>query len=142
MSGPGAITEFRGPHRFLSNFYPTPVRYEGVVWATSEHAYQAAKLLPGDPLRMAMTRMSAGEAKRAGRRGVIRADWEREKVRIMREIVRAKFANPAMRAMLLTTGTRELIEGNWWGDRFWGVCGGTGQNMLGKILMEIREGLR
>ena len=43
---------------------------------------------------------------------------------------------------LVETGTEELVEGNDWGDTYWGVCKGTGKNMLGKILMEVREELK
>ena len=72
----------------------------------------------------------------------LRPDWETEKISIMRALLRLKFADPALRAQLVATGVRPLVEGNRWGDRFWGVCGGNGQNMLGKLLMEIRAELR
>lgn len=45
------------------------------------------------------------------------------------------------RDQLLATGGVELIEGNDWGDAFWGVCGGYGQNWLGVLLMLVRSEL-
>jgi hypothetical protein len=59
----------------------------------------------------------------------------------MTEIIRLKFQNPGLKAKLLATGNQELIEGNTWGDCYWGVCEGNGQNHLGKILMQVREEL-
>ena len=61
----------------------------------------------------------------------------------MLNVVRAKFdQHPDLAQKLLETGDEELVEGNTWGDRYWGVCGGKGKNMLGKILMRVREELR
>lgn len=72
----------------------------------------------------------------------LRPDWEEAKVGIMEELVRLKFtAHADLRARLLATGDAELIEGNNWNDRFWGVCRGQGQNQLGLILMKVRSEL-
>jgi predicted NAD-dependent protein-ADP-ribosyltransferase YbiA (DUF1768 family) len=60
----------------------------------------------------------------------------------MLSALRIKFKNPELRAMLLTTGDEELIEGNWWRDTYWGVCEGIGQNKLGKLLMQVREEIK
>ena len=43
--------------------------------------------------------------------------------------------------MLLATGEEYLVEGNTWGDKYWGVCGGIGLNHLGKLLMQVRDEL-
>jgi hypothetical protein len=65
--------------------------------------------------------------------------WEESKVRVMHGLVLQKFTrHPELGEQLLATRGRELIEGNTWGDRFWGVCGGQGQNYFGHILMEVR----
>ncbi len=56
----------------------------------------------------------------------------------MTDLVRQKFQDPELRAALLATGNRYLEETNWWGDTFWGVCNGAGENRLGMILMAIR----
>ena len=75
----------------------------------------------------------------------MRKDWEQVKDRIMEEIVRAKFSqNEELKEQLLATGDAQLVEGNRWNDRYWGVDirSGVGENHLGKILMKVRSELR
>lgn len=87
--------------------------------------------------------LSCPEAKRLGGRIPIRHDWEQVKLDVMEAILRDKFTrHHDLQAWLLDTGNRELVEGNTWGDRFWGVCGGVGENHLGRLLMKIRAELR
>lgn len=136
------IAEFNGQYRFLSNFYPCIVQYEGVQYPSVEHAYQAAKTLDTAAREVIRSCRKAGDAKRTGQGVVLRPDWEAVKIEVMRDLLWMKFSNDALQELLLATGDEELIEGNWWGDRFWGVCKGVGENHLGKLLMEIREGLR
>lgn len=89
--------------------------------------------------RIQMERRAA-VAKRLGKTVTMRDDWDEIKVDIMREIVQAKFdQHEHLREMLLATEDAILEEGNHWGDTFWGVCRGKGLNMLGKILMDLRE---
>lgn len=143
------IGAFVGPYRFLSNFYPAPTLYEGIVYPTAEHAYQAAKTLDLG-VRSTISRLSTpGRAKHAG--GMlpsVRADWNAVRAEVMREIVREKFGAEELRDRLAETWPAQLIEGNGWHDRFWGVCGcnrckGAGDNRLGKVLMHLRlEGIK
>lgn len=139
------IDSFRGEYKFLSSFYPAKVIYEEMEYPSSEHAFQAAKsLIIG--VRMLIARASSpGDAKRLGRKIALRPDWEDVKLQVMKDIVRAKFTQNADLRIMLVMGTRdaELIEGNTWGDKFWGVdkATGEGENHLGKILMEVREEL-
>jgi len=136
-----AISEFQNEYRFLSNFWPVPVTYNGVTWPSAEHAYQAAKFTDPDKIAKILGNLDPNAAKRIGRSKGIRTDWDSVKVGIMREIVTAKFEQHHMLMdALKSTSPHELIEGNWWGDTFWGVCKGVGENWLGKILMEIRDG--
>jgi ribA/ribD-fused uncharacterized protein len=136
------ITSFSGDYAFLSNFYPTPTPYEGVVFPTSEHAFQAAKTLDMAERRRIADLATPAQAKRAGRRVVLRSDWEQVKIAIMTSIVRAKFQhNHELAQKLTATANTELVEGNRHGDRFWGVCKGEGQNWLGRVLMEVRAEL-
>jgi ribA/ribD-fused uncharacterized protein len=73
----------------------------------------------------------------------MRPDWEQVKILIMTSLVRDKFTrHQDLKEQLLATGDAELIEGNWWGDTFWGVCKGKGENHLGKVLMKVREELK
>jgi ribA/ribD-fused uncharacterized protein len=134
------ITTFLSKHRFLSNFYESPVVYEGITYPSSEHAYQAAKSL--DPVvRQRMANVSTpGKVKKAGRQITLRPDWEQVKLDVMAEIVLLKFMqNDELKQKLLETGNEELVEGNTWGDTYWGVCNGVGENHLGKILMRVRQ---
>ena len=87
--------------------------------------------------------LSPSVAKRKGRKVTLRNDWEEVKFWVMLGVCSAKFTqNKDLAEQLLATGDEELIEGNTWGDRTWGMVNGTGKNWLGKILMQIREELR
>lgn len=133
------IESFNGPHRFLSNFFPWEIQYEGVWYPTLEHAYQAAKTLDLDARRIIRLSISPGKAKHAGRRVPLRPNWEDIKQDIMLSLLRQKFSDDGLKGMLLDTGNRPLIETNNWGDTYWGVCKGTGNNFLGKLIMKVRE---
>ena len=75
-----------------------------------------------------------------GRRVELREDWDAVKLGVMYEVLQAKFAqNPELYNQLKDTGTEEIVEGNWWYDKYWGVCNGEGENHLGKLLMWIRD---
>lgn len=135
------IEHFRGEYDFLSNFCLAPTMYDGRLYSTSEHAYAAAKTLNPD-MRIRISKIQTPrEAKAVGRRLSLRSDWELVKVPIMHQIVRDKFVrNLELRERLIATGEQELVEGNYWGDEFWGVNMKTriGENRLGKILMLVR----
>lgn len=137
------IDSFSGEYRFLSNFWPAQVVYEGITYPTAEHAYQSAKTLDMDQRRQIAELATPSSAKKAGRALQIRPDWEAVKLRVMEDCVRYKFSHDhELRQKLLATGDAELIEGNTWGDRFWGVCEGQGENHLGQILMKVRQELK
>jgi ribA/ribD-fused uncharacterized protein len=137
------INKFDGTqHRFLSNFYLHPITWEGVRYPSTEHAYQAAKTVNPFLRREIAKDRSPGQAKRWGRKLKLRADWNEVKLDIMYQVCKIKFAPDSELAMrLIETYPHQLIEGNTWGDTFWGVCDGEGQNHLGKTLMTIREEL-
>ncbi|KKM63208.1 hypothetical protein LCGC14_1513830 [marine sediment metagenome] len=82
-----------------------------------------------------------GQAKRAGRKLKIRGDWNDIKLDIMKKILEVKFKDPELGQKLMNTAPAELIEGNNWNDRYWGICKGQGLNNLGIILMSIRDSL-
>lgn len=132
------ISSFSGPHRFLSNFWSVEVTLDGVVYHSVENAYQAAKTLDRNA-RSVLTYCTAGDAKRIGKGFELRPDWENIKLAVMEDLLRQKFSQEPHRSRLLETVGRELVEGNWWGDTFWGVCQGFGENHLGKLLMKIRD---
>lgn len=135
-----AITSFKGKYFFLSNFYSAPVIYKGFCFGNNEAAFQAVKC----PERVnEFCILTPHGATYLGRKVMLRPDWESVKYDVMYEVCLAKFSqNPDLRSKLIATGDAELIEGNTWGDRVWGVCGGVGENHLGKILMRIRKELK
>ena len=134
------INAFRKEYFFLSNFYKCNVTYNGITFNSSEAAFQAQKC----PARATeFSKLDASDAKAMGRHVTLRRDWESVKDNIMYEIVKAKFTqNEALKERLLATGDSELVEGNDWNDKYWGVCNGVGKNMLGKILMRVRTELK
>lgn len=137
------IASFDREHRFLSNFWPAPVTYEGVTYRTVEHAYQAAKTLNLRDRVTIQHEYNPAQAKRLGRTVQLRTDWNDIRIGVMAELLIQKFTNnEPLRELLLATGDAELIEGNYWGDTFWGVCRGKGENNLGKLLMAVREHYR
>lgn len=135
------ISSFRGEHFFLSNFYSSPVTVDNIYYPTVEHAYQASKTLDyleRERIRRAQT---PGIAKKLGKRITLREDWEDIKLSVMEYLLRQKFSREPLREKLKQTGDADLIEGNLWGDRFWGVYNGKGENHLGRLLMKIRDEL-
>ena len=133
-----AINEFKGKYYFLSNFYSCPIEYNGINYLNSEAAFQAQKC----PSRASeFSGLTPNRAKLLGRRVKLREDWENNKIFIMESILRIKFSDDKLKDKLIDTYPAELIEGNTWYDKFWGVDIKTniGENNLGKILMRIRE---
>ena len=137
-----AIESFKGEYHFLSNFHPVTIRYEGIEYPSVEHAFQAAKTFDVEQRASIAALPTAAKAKRAGRRVDLRSDWNEIRVDVMRQLLKLKFKDPQLRSMLLATGEELLEEGNYWNDRFWGICKGSGENHLGLLLMEIREQCR
>lgn len=135
----------RGPHGCFSNFAPHGVAIDGAYWPTVEHYFQAQKFA-GTPLEEQIRHArTPREAKRLGRQRTApqRQDWEEIKDDLMRRAVLVKFETHAqLRAELLATGDEELAEASP-NDYYWGIdTAGTGKNMLGTILMEVRATLR
>ena len=134
------ITSFRGEYSFLSNFYSSPVHYQGMEFPTAEHAFQAAKTYNYETRKNILQAATPSEAKRLGRTIDLDLNWWNDaKIDIMHEIVWEKFAsNSSLKEKLLATGNVVIEESNTWGDRFWGTVNGEGQNALGIILMAVR----
>lgn len=135
------IDSFKNEYDFLSNFYEREFTIGDVTVKSVEHGYQAAKA--GDNIEWREKILNAatpGIAKKLGKKVPLPENWENEKIKYMIVLVDTKFQqNPDLMDKLVATGDAELIEGNWWGDTFWGVCNGEGQNYLGRILMSVRD---
>ena len=133
---------FHGEYAFLSNYYDSPIFYDGILYPTVEHAFQAAKTTVFIQRIIIANKKTPGQAKCAGRKVTLRDNWDDIKLYIMKELIILKFTNPKLKSALLNTKDAELIERNTWNDTYWGICNGIGENHLGKILMEVREMLR
>jgi hypothetical protein len=159
------IDSFTGEYDFLSNFYSHPIFFRGHWYPTTEHAFHSQKNdseLYQVKLRtlaeilyfhqcmnharvqfdhIKFNELTPGQAKRAGRGVELRKDWEEIKIPLMDEVTDIKFNDPVLGRKLFNTGTAVLIEGNTWGDQFWGTCMGEGRNELGQCLMRKRTKL-
>lgn len=136
------IGPFKGEYEFLSNFSPSRVFYDGFIYPTVEHAFQASKSMYYNERVEIANASTPGQAKRLGRKVQLRPLWNDIRIPIMTQLVWEKFAICELQIKLLATGNEELVEVNWWHDIFWGVCNGEGENNLGKILMKIRQDIR
>ena len=137
------IDKFRGKHWFLSNFYPGDK-------TSLEHKFQLSKVnIRKKDHNKWIEKIGNAEAPREARRlgkyklpkELIWFDWETRKVKVMLDLLFEKFSHKKLKKKLLKTGNAQLIEGNSWGDKFWGVDEETGEgsNILGRLLMIVRE---
>jgi len=141
------INIFNDEYSFLSNFY----RCEFIILSTHnplcvpyrsvEHYYQACKAATSKDHMKIVAASGPGKAKRLGRKVRMRENWDKIKVEVMMRGLNAKFSNKELKAKLLNTGNKMLIEGNHWRDTYWGVDlkTGEGQNVLGNLLMNLRQ---
>lgn len=130
------------PYTFLSNMYPAIVKYNNNNYPTVEHAFQAAKTLDTKEQYLIWSCHNPYEAKKIGRKVTLRNDWSKVRNSIMENLIHQKFMHQNLRQKLLDTKDAELIEGNCWGDYYWGKVNGVGLNWLGKILMNERENIK
>lgn len=137
---------FKNQLAYLSNFYPATVYVRGIVYPSSEHAYQAQKTL--DPLEELQIRhaTSPGRAKRLGSKCTLRSNWSNKRIGCMLLVVYCKFnQHPGLAFKLSRIRDTWLIENNYWHDNFWGNCTCAkcenikGQNNLGKILSQVKS---
>ncbi|WOL31509.1 hypothetical protein [Microcoleus phage My-WqHQDG] len=123
---------------FFSNMHSETIEYNGIAYMSLESAYQAQK----DPANARkFSRMSAFEARKVGRDTQVtnlRPDWDQVKDGIMKELLAIKFSNPLLMSDLVNTGHAVLVHNSPW-DLYWGTNGVDGENMLGKMLMDLRN---
>ena len=132
---------------WFSNFVQMdePLAEDGVAYWTVENYYQAMKTL-NEIHRKQIAGMSAAKAKKAGRKVELRPNWEEVKLSVMEKALKHKFQEgTSQHKKLMETGSEEIVEQNYWHDNYWGQCtcpkcsGRKGQNILGKMLMQIRS---
>lgn len=138
------INCFRGTYFFLSNFYMTPIYYKDHWYKSAEHAFMAQKATNEEDRQRIANTPTPAKAKAMGRKITLQTNWDSIKLNEMSLIVYYKFAqNNNIKHKLVQTGNATLIEGNNWGDTFWGMVKNNrgewvGENNLGKILMTVR----
>lgn len=143
------INLFRGEHEFLSNFYTltTPIVYGWMVARTSEHLFAAFKTINDAQREWVLEAGNAAIAKRRGRQVTLRPDWNTgfDKTAMHLTLILKFSTNESLRSRLIGTENKQLIEGNWWHDNYWGDCtcaGCTnipGLNNLGILHMQVRS---
>lgn len=142
------IDSFKGQYRFLSNFYQVVIFHNGIPFPTLEHAFVASKSDDPRIWHEVYTIPTPGKVKRFGRKIQLIDNWDDIKDEVMRQLLIVKFSYPDLALKLLNTQNAELIEGNTWHDQYWGNCtcdrhiNISGKNMLGQLLMEVREKIR
>ncbi|UZR97940.1 NADAR family protein [Chondrinema litorale] len=129
----------------FSNFALYPIKLKGKCWPTSEHYFQAQKFAGTEhenKIRKSASPMKAAELGRK-RKVKIRRDWDKVKDNVMYDAVKAKFIqHKDLKNLLLETEEIQLVE-HTENDNYWGDGGdGKGKNMLGKILMRLRDELK
>lgn len=142
------IKQFKDEYSWLSNFqrFEKPLIYEGIEYPTNEHFYQAMKTTDKE-LRATIAKHPAKGLKAFCRKIELRDNWDSSiKDTVMEYGLRYKFSdsNPTLKAKLLATEDRPIVEGNWWNDIYWGVDlkTGKGQNKLGLLLMIVRTDIK
>lgn len=140
-------------YRWLSNMSYVDIEYDGIIYPSTENFYQAMKYQRGwtfddsatrKNIRQIISKLKPHEAKKFSRDNPMTSSvFESKKLEVMLYAQRQKFSKEPFRAKLLTTGNCHIEEGNWWGDKFWGVDIKTrqGENHLGRLIMQVREEL-
>lgn len=137
------------PWGAFSNLYRRPVKFEGEVFVTSEHAYQAGKARKPEVRRWLMEAPSPALLAMAAH-GLYYWDvapgWSTGKFARMRAVLRAKFSQHVdLGELLMSTGDARIVESATVDNevnRLWGEVAGVGRNMLGTMLMELRDEMR
>lgn len=138
---PDTIDSFSGKYECFSNFSAHSVGQ----YATSEHAFQAKKATNRRDHDYVASALAPRSAKWRGRQIKLRDDWPEVKDPKMLQVVLDKFLeHEDIADILVNTEKALLIEGNYHGDDYWGMIrdkdgNWTGQNVLGKTLMVVRE---
>lgn len=142
---PAKVERFRDEYFFLSNFYTHNLIFDeyNIAYISGEACYQARK--SQDPhVRQLISLLTPANSKKRGRMIIARSDWDQVRIEMMWQTITAKFSLREMKDKLLATGDKYLMEGNYHHDEFFGINlkNGRGRNILGVLLMRLREILR
>lgn len=140
------INQFRGEYNWLSNMYSCDIMFDGHLFKSVENAYMASKNVENRDWFQFCLNNPPNICKKESKNILLRADWEKVKVKIMYGFLEQKFKQEPFKTKLLTTKNENIVEGNYWGDSFWGVDlkqnPNIGENFLGRSIMDIRKKLR
>jgi len=140
-----AIDSYQRKYRWLSNFWPCIIEFEGLECSTLEHAFFVSAVKDHKLRKKIRDFQTPAEAKDfVEQNNLMTKDWtNKRQLRVMEELLMQKFGgkDPLLTRAFLATEGRDLIEGNNWGDTWWGVCDGIGHNKLGKVQMKVRSKL-
>lgn len=128
-----------GEYSAFSNFAPYPIKLDGKLWPTTEHYFQAMKAVEPSEREAIRKEKSPGKAKAMGRNVRLVKGWDSLKLDVMRKALRAKFTQYSeLMDLLLATDNAKIVEASPV-DYFWGEGDGSGENWLGRLLMELRD---
>ena len=138
------INTFRDKYDWLSNFYKVKIVIKGVEFNSVENAYMSMKSTDVEWVKFCEEK-SPVLVKKKSRSIDVRSDWDDIKLKAMDHCLKQKFNQEPFRTKLINTLDENIVEGNWWGDVFWGVNlkvdPNVGENHLGRLIMEIRKEL-
>lgn len=139
------IKEFQGEYRWLSNFAPIIIRIGNRNYPSVEHAYMASKSEDPEWKDFCTDKNnSPGKIKRLSKNIKLKEGWNDDlRLRLMEAFIRIKFNQDPYKSKLIATGNQNIQEGNYWNDKFFGIClkTGIGENHLGRLIMKIRDEL-
>lgn len=142
------ISNFKDPEfRWLSNFTPVTIFYNGVFYKSVEHAYMSAKFSNPEWKEYCKLEESPGKIKRKSYERMtiepLVENWDVKKLEVMEECLWKKFVQEPFKTKLLETDNQNIQEGNWHNDIFWGIdlknTPNLGENHLGRLIMKIRD---
>ena len=131
---------FKDEYFFLSTFYPVPITLiidgKECKFLNVEAAYQAQK---NPAIADRFSQVKGLEAKRMDDKLIITVpDWDNYKLFAMANALHAKFSNKFLFSKLKAI-KEDIIHDNYWGDTYWGIYKCESKNILGKMLMHIRD---
>lgn len=141
------VTLFEGDYFFLSNFYPVEIEYKGIKYPTVEHAFQLNKCISKFDADKIADIKCPRQLRILADTVLMRTDWHYIRAGVMRELLNLKFEKYELRKKLFDTWPSILIDGNIRHEIYWGkcYCGGhmfMARNVMGELLMEIRDSIR
>lgn len=136
------IDGFRGEYEYLANTYNSDITYDGMTYTNAEAAYWAQRV-KDKRARNKYSRLSGNKARAKAMQAIPIEDWETTKNDIMMNILRVKFnKNSELGKKLIATNDAKIINTNTYRDDYYGVYMNKGKNILGKMLMKIRDEIK